>query len=115
MDFQQTTTILSLVKVLLACLAVLFLFGFFVQWKFFRHRLPSMAFYTKRKFIRHNVILGTGVSLLSLAFIVDFAVQQAQTGPGSANLALLSSVLEVFSLMAIGYSYYKLVRLEVPG
>ncbi|MCX6778010.1 MAG: hypothetical protein NT157_03950 [Candidatus Micrarchaeota archaeon] len=113
MDFQQTIVIISLVKVLLACLAVLFLFGFFMRWKFFRHRLPSLAFYTKRMFIRHNIVLGTGMIMLSLAFIVDFIAPEA--GGGAENMGLMASVLEVFALVAISYSYYKLVRLEVPG
>ena len=112
MEFQQLFQMISLVKVLLACLAVLFLFGFFIQWKFFRHRLPSMAFYMKKRFVKHNVVLGTGVILLSLAFIVDFAMDQTETGKES--LAILSSVLQVLALAAIGYSYYKLVRLELP-
>ncbi|MFH1447968.1 MAG: hypothetical protein ABIG39_03835 [Candidatus Micrarchaeota archaeon] len=108
----QIELMLMILKVLLASLSVLFLFGFFVQWKFSRYRLPVIAFYTKKRFVKHNIILGTGVIALSLAYIIEFFVVALgqDTGGGSVIVGLLETV----AIVCIGYSYYKLVRLQIP-
>ena len=109
----QFEMVLVILKVLLASLSVVFLFGFFVQWKFAKYRLPVIAFYTKKRFVTHNVVLGTGVVALSLAYITDFLrMSVSPTGEGGK---LVVSLLETIALVCIGYSYYKLVRLQIPA
>ncbi len=108
----QFDLILIILKVLLASLSVLFLFGFFIQWKFSRYRLPVIAFYTKKRFVKHNIVLGTGIIALSLAYIIEFL--DMSVNPVTQEGNIIVSLLETLALMCIGYSYYKLVRLQVP-
>jgi hypothetical protein len=104
--------VMMVLKVLLAALSVIFLFGFFVQWKLSKYRLPVIAFYTKKRFVRHNIVLGTGIVSLSLAYIINFLWMSLK--PEDPGGAVIVSLLEVLALMCIGYSYYKLVRLQIP-
>lgn len=116
-SLTQLDMVLSTLKVLLASLSVIFLFGFFIQWKFSKYRLPVIAFYTKKRFVKHNVVLGTGVVALSLAYIVDFLHGGIAGGDASQTAMsgkVIVGLLEAIGLVCIGYSYYKLMRLQIP-
>lgn len=112
MDLLVVEQVMVVLKLLLACMSIIFLFAFFMQWKFLRLKLPSIAFYTKGKFVKHNVALGTGIVCLSLAYIVDFIAITNNVETDSMKLTVYS--LEVIALAFIGYSYYKLIRFEIP-
>lgn len=109
----QMENVLDVLKVLLAGLSIVFLFAFFIQWKLSKYRLPVIAFYMKKKFVRHNVVLGTGVVALSLAYIIEFLWLNLQ--PAEPSGQLIVSSLEAVALVCIGYSYYKLMRLQIPA
>ena len=109
----QTEGVLEVLKVLLAGLTVVFLFAFFIQWKFSKYRLPVIAFYMKKRFVKHNVVLGTGIVALSLAYIIDFLWMSMR--PADSGGKLVVNSLETLSLACIGYSYYKLMRLPIPA
>jgi hypothetical protein len=114
---SQFEMVLATLKVLLASLSVIFLFGFFIQWKFSKYRLPVIAFYTKKRFVKHNIVLGTGVVALSLAYIADFLYGSAgpeKLGQAATSGKIIVSLLETLGLVCIGYSYYKLMRLQIP-
>jgi hypothetical protein len=109
----QTESVLNVLKVILAALSVVFLFAFFIQWKLSKYRLPVIAFYTKKRFVKHNIVLGTGIVALSLAYITEFVCGYVR--PADPVGGLVVNALEVVSLICIGYSYYKLMRLDMPA
>ncbi len=112
-NLTQTENVLQVLKIMLASLAVIFLFAFFIQWKISKYRLPVIAFYMKKRFVRHNIVLGTGIVALSLAYVIEFLWLNVK--PFDPGGKLLVDVLEAVSLVCIGFSYYKLMRLQIPA
>ncbi len=110
---SQTENVLQVLKIMLSSLAVIFLFAFFIQWKISKYRLPVIAFYMKKRFVRHNIVLGTGIVALSLAYVIEFVWLNIK--PLDPVGKILVDILEAISLVCIGFSYYKLMRLQIPA
>jgi len=67
----------------------------------------------KKRFVKHNVVLGTGIVALSLAYIIEFLLMNAKPSDGTGRVFV--DALQVVALGCIGYSYYKLMRLQIPA
>ncbi|RLG18675.1 hypothetical protein DRN67_03905 [Candidatus Micrarchaeota archaeon] len=110
LDSTQQLASLYLVKVLLAALTVAFLIAFQLRWIITKYDLSVLDFYTKWKFFRQSLAIGTGIFLLSIAFMLDFGQYTGRFH--GQDYTALTTTLEILALVFFGYSYYKLARLR---
>ncbi len=110
-EFAQLAVV-SLVRMILTSLVLLLLAFFYIQWRLAKGSLSPLVYYTRSKLVKQNLLLGIGVILLSGGFILDSLTQLGYLVGEDWKLA--AGLLEVGAIGLIGYSYYKLVRTEVP-
>lgn len=122
MDLGVVVGIFSVLKVVLGVLVIFFISIFYARWRKTGAQSDSnlVSFYAKMKFAKHYTVLGVGIFAIVLAFLVEYFLEVG------VFVCPLSSVdvcapriamhaLEVVALVCMGYSAYKLARLEVPG
>lgn len=100
----------AVIKVTLAILTVLFFLSFYIKWGSSKRGLPMLLFYTRWKIAKNNFSIGLGMCALALAFILDFLILLTFLEEPIWRAA--ANVLEVLALVLIGYSFYKIMRVE---
>ncbi|VVC02548.1 Uncharacterised protein [Candidatus Burarchaeum australiense] len=106
----QQLNLTYVIKVILAVLAVGFLVFFQLRWVATKYDLSVLHFYIKWKFFKQSLPAGAGILFLASAFLLDFAQYVHWVQGESVQLAI--NLLEILALVFVGYTYYRLARLQ---
>lgn len=102
---------LQVMKVFLGFLAIIYFVYFYFSWNRVKYKVSIMTFYAFTKIIRKGSWMVFGIFLLFLSFICEIAVL---LGFLQDTIYVIINIFQVVSLIFIGFSFYALMRVDMP-
>jgi len=102
---------LQAMKIFLGFMAIIYFIYFYLSWNKVKYNVSVITFYAITKVIKKGAWMILGVSLLLFSFVLEIIIL---LGLGSDIAYVGINVFQVMSLCLIGFSFYSLMRTDIP-